>query len=140
MSVDTAKKEPCEAELRALYDIRVKEMHHYNTIIWAFPIAYATLLAAELRFIDAGSWSLVAAAIFNVALWYVFWRHLQYRQSIQLVLRFTEKKLGQIYGDEFVPDFSKSDSALRATIVMHWAIVAVTILFAFRAFSTLCLL
>jgi hypothetical protein len=140
MSDATTTEKPSQAELRALYDIRIKEMHHYNTMIWAFPLAYATLLAAEFRFIDAGSWPLVCAALFNVGLWYVFWRHLQNRSCIQTALRFTEGKLAELYGQDFVPDFPKEDSGLppKATTVMSWSLGVVTVLFVLRAIFSMC--
>lgn len=135
MSDAATTDKPDKAELRALYDIRIKEMHHYNTMIWAFPLAYATLLAGELRFIDEGSWPLVCAAFFNLGLWYVFWRHLQNKSRIQTALRFTEGKLAELYGKDFVPDFPKEDSCFppKAATVMSPSLVVVTLLFLLRA-------
>jgi hypothetical protein len=135
MSTTPPTEQLLPAELRALYDIRIKEMHHYNTMIWAFPLAYATLLAAEFRFVDEGSWPLVFAAIFNCTLWYVFWHHLQNKRCIKTTLIFTEGKLAALYGSDFTPNFPKEGSSClpTATTVMSWSIGVVSVLFGLRA-------
>jgi len=132
------RKQIRDEELRALYDIRIKEAHHYNTLVWAYPLAFATLIAGEYRFIDAGSGLLMLAALFNVTLWYVFLRHLQNRGRIQKALKFTENKLAELYGGNFMPDFPKEDSVFfpRATTVMFWTLSAITVLFLGRAVIT----
>jgi len=119
--------------LRALYDIRVKEAHHYNTLIWAFPLAYATLLAAEAKLLDPGG-PLLIAAVFNVTLCYVFARHLRTRKFIQKALKFTEKKLEGLYGSDFVPGFP-ADRRFppKATTVISLSMGVVTALFIWHA-------
>jgi len=80
------------------------------------------------------------ASAFNIALWYVFQRHLENKKRIQRVLRFTEKKLANLYGADFVPDFPDLDSSgpPNATTVMHVAVIVLTGLFALRAVLTMC--
>lgn len=125
-------------ELRALYDIRVKEVHHYNTSVWAFPIVFVTLVAGEYRYLGAGSVLLFLAAIFNFCLWYVFHRHLKNKKHIQKTLKFTEDKLAELYGKEFVPDFPRSSGCFpKATQVMWLALTAITVAFLVRAIVTM---
>ena len=131
MNGDSGKVDPDRQELRALYDIRVKEIHHYNTVIWAFPSAYGALLAAEYRWIEIGTVALLCAALFNLALCYVFYRHVQNKASIQAALKSTEKRIGNLYGSEFVPSFK--DCGPKATTVMILAVTAVGLLFLVRA-------
>jgi len=118
-------------ELRALYDIRIKEVHHYNTLVWAFPIVFTTMIGWEYRYLHSGSGLLVIAAVFNVALWYVFHRHLQNKNRIQKALKFTENRLADLYGRDFVPDFPKEEWGLppKATDVMWWALTLITGIF-----------
>jgi RsiW-degrading membrane proteinase PrsW (M82 family) len=135
MNETTSEKKDL-AWLRALYDIRVKECHHYNTMIWAFPVAYTALLASEIHNIKLGEWPLVIVALFNICLWYVFWCHLRNRSHIKEVLIFTEGKIAEEYGKSFVPDFPKKDPRTfppKATTVINWSVGAVTGLFLLRA-------
>jgi hypothetical protein len=127
-------------ELRALYDIRVKEIHHYNTIIWAFPVAYAALLGSEIHFLNERPWSLIVAAIFNFVFVYVFCHHLRNMRSIRVVLKHTEDVLADQYGREFVPDFQKSLLWFlpKPTALMKWSLIIVTSLFLLRAIYTKC--
>jgi hypothetical protein len=128
MCNESTFQKPEPKELRALYDIRVKEAHHYNTMVWAFPAAYAALIAAEIRFIE-GAWPVLFAALFNLTLWYTFWRHLRFKRCIHSALLFTEGEISKLYGPSFVPAFPPKGELPAATTVAHWAVAIVSLAF-----------
>lgn len=127
-------------ELLKLYDIRVREIHHYNTMIWAFPIAYGALLAAQVRFLDGAILALLATA-FNLTLCYVFYRHIQHHRAVKSAIEFVEESVKDRYGrgdqSRAFPDFKKAKawpkwapkSQPKATLVMLWGVLTATLLF-----------
>lgn len=118
-------------ELRALYDVRIKELHHFSTTIWAFPTAFAALLAAECRFLSKSHGLLIVAALFNVALFYAFWKHLHNRQCVLNALQNVEAKMRAAFGGDVVPDFKACPWYLRvrATEMMKWVVGLVSVAF-----------
>src|SRR5260221_14172385 len=92
-------------ELRALYNIRLNELHNFSTGIWAFPSAFAALVAAEYRFLFEKPGILICAAIFNLTLCYGFWKVLYNRECVLKALRHVEEKFSNKCGAEFVPHF-----------------------------------
>jgi hypothetical protein len=121
---------PGHADYRALYDIRVKEMHHYNTLIWAFPGVYAIVLINEYKDLFNLPWAFLLASIFNCALIFAFYRHMENKQAVCDCLKATEKKVSELYGSEFVPKFNiRGRDSATATQVITFAVTAATAIF-----------
>ena len=118
-------------ELRAFYDVRVKELHHFSTTIWAFPSAFAALVAAEYRFLAGDRVALVCSALFNLTLCYAFWKHLYNRECVLKALQKVEERVAKAFGEDYVPKFKPSPWYLvpRATTVMEWVVAIISVLF-----------
>jgi len=126
-------------ELMKLYDIRIREIHHYNTMIWAFPIACGALLAAQVRFLDRAILVLLATG-FNLTFYYVFYRHIQHHRALKSAIEFAEKSLKDRFGRgtqaKAFPDFKQAKVwpkwaaklQPKATLVMPWSVLTATVL------------
>lgn len=122
-------------ELRAYYDVRVKELHHFSTAIWAFPSAFAALVAAEYRFLATDRVALVCSAVFNLTLCYAFWKHLYNRECVLTALKKVEERVRKSFGEDYVPKFKATPWYLvpRATTLMEWVVLIVSVLFFLHA-------
>ena len=114
-------------ELLKLYDIRVREIHHYNTMIWAFPIAFAGLLAAQYNFLAIGAPAIVVAGFFNLSLCYVFSRHVGNFNAVKDAADNIGDELAKQFPEGAFPNFE--NSGLEARYLMRKTLWSVSLIF-----------
>lgn len=114
------------SELRDQHASLLKQFDSYNTIIWAFPVAYLGGIAFSVEKLDNRPGIALAVGLIATSLLYTFRRHIEHQKTVIESLRCVESVLRLKFGSQFVPQFIRRKP--RATEVVFIALVVATAL------------